>query len=148
MKITICGSVAFIKEMEIEAEKLEALGHEVKFPPTTKSGQNGEPIPTLEYYKYKKEAAGKSDHWIWKTHDDPIRAHFNKVAWSDAILVLNFDKNGVSNYIGPNTLMEMGLAFYLNKKIYLLNPIPNVPWYEEIIGMKPICINGDYSELK
>jgi hypothetical protein len=147
MKITICGSVAFIDNMERVAGELEALGHEVKFPPTTKPGEHDEPIPTLEYYKFKKEAVGNPDHWVWKKHDEPIRAHFEKVAWSDAILVLNYEKNNIPNYIGPNTLMEMGLSFYLKKPIYLLNEIPAVAWYEEIIGMKPVVIHQNYENI-
>jgi len=34
MKITICGSIAFYKEMEEVKEQLEKLGHEVKLPPS------------------------------------------------------------------------------------------------------------------
>ncbi len=147
MKITICGSTAFIGEMEKVAGELETLGHEVKFPPVTKNGEHGEEIPTAQYYQHKKEAAGNPDHWIWKHHDEPIRDHFEKVAWSDAILVVNYDKNDIAGYVGPNTLMEMGLAFHLRKPIYLLNPIPNVAWYEEIMGMGPVVIEGDLKKI-
>ena len=44
--------------------------------------------------------------------------------------------------------MEMGVAFYLHKKIFLLNPIPEISYREEILGMKPIIINGDLSLIK
>ena len=148
MKITICGSTAFINEMEKVSNELTTLGHEVKFPPMMKFDEHNNPIPTAEYYKYKKEAAGKPDHWIWKRHDEPIRDHFEKVAWSDAVLILNYDKNNIANYVGPNTLMEMGLAFFLKKPIYLLNPIPDVAWFEEITGMHPIVIDGNLENIK
>jgi hypothetical protein len=147
MKITICGSVAFINEMVAVARELEVLGHEVKLPPTTKTGEFGQEISVLEYYRHKKEAAGKPTHWIWKMHDEPIRTHFDKVAWSDAILVLNYEKNDVPGYVGPNTLMEMGVAFYLHKPIFLLNPIPNLPHEEEIRGLKPTLLNGDLKAI-
>ncbi len=134
-------------DMEAMAKVLVAMGHEAQYPPVTKTGSNGECIPTHEYYAYKKELVGDPSAWIWKQHDQPIRDHFNKVAWSDAILVANHDKKGIMGYVGPNTLMEMGLAFYLNKPIYLLNPIPDVPWREEILGMKPVVLEGDLQRL-
>ncbi len=58
-------------------------------------------------------------------------------------------KNGVLNYVGANTLLEMGLAFYLKKPIFLLNPIPEgVGYVEEMKGLHPIVINGDLKLIK
>ena len=76
-----------------------------------------------------------------------MRTHFKKVEWSDVVLILNYDKNNIINYIGANTLLEMGLAFHINKPIYLLNPIPEISYKEEILGMKPMVLNGDLSTL-
>src|SRR3990167_4358313 len=106
MKIVICGSVAFINEMIKVGQELESLGHEVKMPPTAEPGEHGQPIPILEYYRHKKEALNNPGHWIWKRHNEPIRTHFDKITWGDAILVLNYEKNGMPGYVGPNTLME------------------------------------------
>jgi hypothetical protein len=145
MKITICGSTAFIDEMEVVSKQLEALGHEVKLPPVKVINSDGKEFHTRDYYKLKKTMP--KDESFWLEHTQRIKNHFNKVEWSEAILVTNYDKNGVANYIGPNTLMEMGLAFHLNKKIYLLNPIPDTPWKEEILGMRPIVINNDLTFL-
>ena len=44
--------------------------------------------------------------------------------------------------------MEMGLALYLKKPIYLLNEIPQMSHTEEILGMKPIVINGVLENIK
>lgn len=148
MKITICGSVIFINEMVEVAQELEKLGHKVKMPPTTEPGEDGHPISVLEYYRNKKEAIGNPNHWIWKRHNEPIRNHFDKITWSDVILVLNYEKNTIQGYIGPNTLMEMGVAFYLHKPIFLLNPIPELPHTEEIRGLKPTILNGDLSLIE
>lgn len=139
MKITICGSTAFIKEMEELTGKLEALGYQVQMPPVKFIDGSGKEWHTSDYYKYKKTNPF-SDREFIKNHSQRIRDHFNKVEWADAILVTNFDKNNIAGYIGPNTLMEMGLAFHLRKKIFLLNPIPEVAWKEEIVGMKPVVI--------
>jgi hypothetical protein len=64
------------------------------------------------------------------------------------VLILNYSKKEIANYIGANTLIEMGLAFYLHKKIFLLNPIPEISYKEEILAMKPIVINGDLNKIE
>jgi hypothetical protein len=72
-----------------------------------------------------------------------MRGHFDKVADGDSILVLNYMKHGVDNYIGGNVLMEMSSAFYLHKPIYIMNDIPAKSAYlEEIIGMEPVVLHG------
>lgn len=71
-----------------------------------------------------------------------------KIKESDAILVLNYDKDGHENYIGPNTLLEMGIAYFLGKKIYLINPIPRFYCWEEVKAMKPLILNGDLAKIK
>lgn len=147
MIITLCGSIAFIDEMYRLKTELEGLGHKVLLPPNEVPGENGEMIPASEYYNHKKALQQKDDAWIWQNHTDRISGHFDKISKSDVILVTNYDKNNISNYIGPNTLMEMGLAFYLKKPIFLLNPIPEIAWKEEILGMKPVVINGDLKLL-
>ena len=147
MKITLCGSIAFIDEMADVKHQLEVLGHEVKMPPLEVPGPDGTPMPVKEYYALRKSS---TDHeaWVWDRKADAMSLHFDKVAWADVILVTNYDKRDVEGYIGPNTLMEMGLAFYLKKKIYLLNPVPYVAWREEILGMRPIVIASDFALLR
>lgn len=147
MTITLCGSIAVIDEMYRLKTELEGLGYKVLLPPNKVPGESGGLIPASEYYSQKKSLQKNDDAWIWRDHTDRIVEHFDKVTKSDVILVANYDKNNIKNYIGPNTLMEMGLAFYLQKKIYLLNPIPDIAWKEEIVGLKPIVINGDLKLL-
>lgn len=146
MKITICGSIAFHDEMLEVKEKLEALGYEVKLPPAEISDDSGKMISVKEYYAMRQTAAD-DDAWVWDRKEEAIKRHFDKVAWSDVILVLNHDKNDIVGYIGANTLMEMGLALHLGKKIYLLNPIPDISYKEEILGMKPEVIYGEFGKI-
>jgi len=146
MKITICGSIVFQDEVLSVKEKLEKLGHEVKLWPLQLKDERGKLISVKEYYKIRKIAAN-DEKWVWDRKAEAILDHFNKVAWSDAILVANYDKKDIKDYIGGNTLMEIGLAFFLKKKIYLLNQIPELPYKEEILGVKPIIINGDLSKI-
>lgn len=143
MRLTLCGSVAFVHEMDALRQELEMLGHEVKMPGLQKMGPDGVLIPTTEYYAHKKAAVNNPDHWIWKDHSQAIQDHYRKIEWSEAVVITNYNKNGVDNYIGPNTLIEMGVAFYLGKPIFLLNPVPQISCYEEIIGVKPILIDGN-----
>jgi len=147
MKITLCGSIAFYDEMTKIKEKLEAAWHEVKLPPVEIEDENGKMIPIKKYYELRKKDSGNTK-WIWDRKEEAMRRHFNKVEWADAILVTNYDKKGVKGYIGGNTLMEMAVAFHLNKKIFLLNEIPEIDSKEEIIGVKPIVINGNLGEIK
>jgi nucleoside 2-deoxyribosyltransferase len=67
---------------------------------------------------------------------------------SDAVLICNFDKNGVENYIGGNTLMEIGFAYVNDKKIFLLNPIPEEMSYtDEIKAMVDNVLDDDLSKI-
>ena len=146
MKITICTSMAFVDEMLDVKKKLEELGHEVKVPPEKFVDDRGKEWDARDYYKFKKSQPFEDPVFL-NNHTNRIRLHFDKVEWCDAILVTNFDKNGIDGYIGPNSLMEMGVAFYLKKKIFLLNPIPDLAWKEEIIGMKPVVIDRDLTKV-
>ena len=141
MKITICGSIAFIDEMLAAQKELEAMGHEVKTPPTEIEGEDGVLMPVKEYYAIRK-ATMSTDGWIRERKEQAMRRHFDKVMWADAVLVLNHDKNGIAGYVGANTLMEMGLAFHHRKKIFLLHPIPDMDYQEEILGMSPVVLGG------
>ena len=57
------------------------------------------------------------------------------------------DKNKTKNYVGGNTLIEIGQAYVNNKKIFLLNPIPEVSYRAEIEAIDPIILNGDLSAI-
>ncbi len=84
-----------------------------------------------------------------KNNLDAIREFWNLMQGGEAILVMNLDKNGIKNYVGGNTLMEIGFAHVLGQKIFLLNPIPDMPYCKsEIEATKPIIINGNLSLIK
>jgi hypothetical protein len=88
----------------------------------------------------------KEEHQIWKS--EMMKMHEPKVKKNDAILVLNLDKNGVSNYIGGATFMEIVKAWELNKKIFLYNDITDNVFKDELIGINPKIINQDLSKIK
>jgi len=128
-------------------EKLGSMNHEVKIPPTNIKDENGNMIPVQKYYELRKQESN-DDSWIWDEKEKAMRNHFYKVVWSDAVLVLNYEKKGIKGYVGANTLHEIGLAFHLGKSIYFLNGIPEISYKEEILGMKPIILNRDLEKIR
>jgi nucleoside 2-deoxyribosyltransferase len=135
MKIAICGSMHFAKEMLRAKEQLEKMGHKTVLPE--------------DVYL----CLGKPDLNMDLKHcleTDIQKKCFDGVAESDAILVLNIDKNGIKNYIGGATLMEIGLAMHLNKKVFLLNPPPetkDLRYVHEVLLARPIILNGDLNKI-
>jgi hypothetical protein len=146
MKITICGSIAFYDQMLEVKRRLENSENEVKLPPNEVMDETGKMIPIAEFYNIRKEKTS-DESWVWQRKREAINMHFEKITWCDAILVLNYDKNEVANYIGGNTLMEMAVAMYLNKPIYLWQPVPEMSYREEILGMFPKVIDGDIRKI-
>ena len=133
MKIAICGSMSFGKEMVSVKEKLEKMGHIVILPENTHAYANG----TI-----------KIENKLEKMKLDVIRKYFHEIKEVDAILVLNYTKNGIENYVGGNSLIEMAFAHVLNKKIFLLNPIPKMNYSDEIESFFPVVLNGKIEGFK
>ncbi len=126
------------KMLEIKKE-LEAKGHEVfvsKF--------------IDEYTDPKMSERDKEKLTAFhKKEKDAIREFWKSIKKSDAILVLNYKRRGIENYIGGNTLMEIGFAHVLNKRIFLMNQIPDIEYYKsEIEAVKPTIINSDLTRIK
>jgi nucleoside 2-deoxyribosyltransferase len=138
MKIALCGSLTFHKQMRVLEKKLRQLGHVVLTP---------KGISMIEKEGYVKSKTIK-ERIAAEAKYDFIRGHLRKVEEADAILVANYDKNGVKNYVGGNTFLEVGYAYYLRKPIYFLNPVPEMIYTLELAAMKPIILNGDLTKLQ
>ncbi|MDD4990448.1 MAG: hypothetical protein PHW31_04045 [Candidatus Pacebacteria bacterium] len=139
MKIAICASISFTNKIKEVAEQLSKSGHSVDIPLSAKHIIGGD--WTLEEFENEKKKSG--DGAFRKILDDVIKHYFEVIKNSDAILVVNMDKKGIENYIGGNTLIEMAFAHVLDKKIFLLNPIPEISYKDEIMAMQPIILNGN-----
>lgn len=136
MKIAICGSMSFAEKMLEVKRILENHNHTALV-----SGFTNAYINKSE--KEKQTLVVKD-----KKEKDAIREFWDKIQQSDTIIVLNYEKNQIKNYIGGNTFLEIGFAHILKKKIFLLNPIPNISLYSsEIEAMKPIILNGDPDKI-
>jgi nucleoside 2-deoxyribosyltransferase len=136
MRITICGSMAFSAEMVQAKAALETVGHQVVLPQLAEEYAAGE-----RNMQANESLAAKREH-------DAIRTHYREIKASDAILVVNITKHDTENYIGGNSLMEIGFAYVLEKKIFLLNSIPTMSYTDEIVACDPIVLAGDYSQIQ
>lgn len=63
-----------------------------------------------------------------------------------AILAINRDKHGIHDYIGPNTFAEIAVAFAQQKRIFLLQGIPEV-YSDELIAWGAIALDGNLSKI-
>ena len=144
MKIYVLGSTAFMYEMVEVKNQLRALGYDGWIHTDYEALVRGEKQDALD-----RAGKSQSEHADVKRENDYLRVHYRHICESDAILVVNSEKDGVRNYIGGNVLIEMGQAYVNNKTIFLLNEIPtDMPYAAEIECMDPICLNGNLENIK
>lgn len=121
MKVFISTSATFYDRVDPVIKELESMGHEV-IPPNGFGGDVDENIIRTGYNRQ-----------VWK--EQMLRQDVKLVESCDAILVLNFEKNGQPNYVGASAFLELFKAFELNKKRFMLNPLPDSGYYDELLGM-------------
>ena len=142
LTIVLCASAAFYKHVNDLAAELTAAGLSVVVPKTAQlMAETGD----YDVSRYKT--------WFRNTDDyalkaDYMRTQFDKITHGDIVLVVNDEKNGDPNYIGANVLLEMSLAWYQDKPVYVLNDLPeSSPFEEEIKAFAPIVLHGDLIPL-
>ncbi len=135
MKIFIIASKSFYDKVPEVKKALEEKGHEITLP-------NSYDNPFLEEEIKKKSEA---EHASFKK--EMYELSEKTIRNCDAVLVLNFEKHGVKNYIGGATFLEMYNAFRFGKKIYIYNDIPLGYLRDEIAGFAPILLNGDLTTI-
>ncbi len=129
MKITLCSSATFFKKLRNIKKSLEEKGYEVL-------------LPSMEDFHHLDEDS------LAKIQHNLINEHFRKINQSQAIYVANYNKNQIAGYIGGNSLLEMGLAFYRKIPIFLLNDIPQqISYREELIALKPIVVGESWDKI-
>lgn len=144
MKIVICASIDLTPKIQEIKNELERKGHTTEIPLMTKKILAGE--VSLEEFLAVKSANGDGI-FRERAGEDLIKRYYNLIKVADAILVVNGDKKGIKNYIGGNTFLEMGFAYTMDKKIFLLNPIPDMAYRDELEAMKPIILDNDLSKI-
>lgn len=134
MKICICCSLSFTKEVLALAKELEKQGFELLLPNSVMERSIEKPDFDPVQSKIKTGNANK---------------HIDKIKASDAVLVCNYTKNGIENYIGANTFLEIAAAHYFEKPIYALNPLTDQPYiHDEIHSFDIRVLNGDLNKIK
>lgn len=119
--IVLCGSMKVKNEILHISEELTKKGFNVQLPKECMEG------------KHKAIAS---------------RAHFKRIIAEEntIVLIVNAPKNGIENYIGPNSFAEIAFAFYFGKDIYLLNSIYK-PYEDELLAWNVKELNGNLDNL-
>ena len=119
--IVLCGSMRFKNEILKIGDRLKGLGFNVLLP---------------------EECINGDDKLI------ASRAHFNRIVNPNngVVLVVNATKNGIPNYIGPNTFAEIAFGFFHNKKVFLLNDI-YYSYDDELRSWNVICLKGNLNDI-
>jgi len=152
LKITFCGSSKTYTKSDADGtpsmeeiyNRLTAQGHICFLPKLP-----GKPFG-FDELEFEKEY-GREE--LLRIKPIVTLEHFKKIEASDAVLIVNHsrerDGKFIEGYFGSNTLMELAVAYYLRKKIYILKPFQeNHPHYEEIAKLDTIILNGDLSKIR
>lgn len=140
MKIAIIGSMKFANDMVLLQKNLNSLDHQAAIP-----------IGTEPHLKDKDFVEDLDANLKFCIENNVMRDNFDQVSKSDAVLVLNKRRNGIDGYIGISALLEMGIAHYYKKKIFLMYPTPHYKdarWAHEVAIMQPVVLNEDLTKIK
>jgi len=138
MKIFIAGSMSFALEIIKTRKDLEDMGFEADYAPDT-------------HDCFEKPHLKLNEDMDHCERTDIMKSCMDIQENCDAILLLNHPKDGTHGYNGSHSLIELGLAYYLKQKIFLLYPPPpkeTARYWVEVMHMKPIILNGDISKIK
>lgn len=105
-------------------------------------------LPELTRYQDIRDVQG-DDETFTRIKNRLTKENLQNVTNCDLLLILNYSHRGIENYIGGNSFMEMVIAFFLKKPIYLLNIIPEgMAYTEEIKSLYPVVVHSLSNLLK
>lgn len=138
MKILIGWSMSFADKMFEIQETLIKLGHTTIL------------SPGINFFIENPDAKMDFEQELQFCKETGImKKFFDEIAASEAVVFLNYDKKWISGYIGASVLMEIGIAYYLGKKIFLINPIDKSQWYAlEVLLTNPIILDWNLSKIQ
>lgn len=130
-RVVVCGSMAFAAQIRLIKDQLDTLNVRAVVPDDVDGDLKL--YDTGSYLAFKKAVSV---------------AHINKIKdpRTYAVLVANFDKNGIYGYVGANTFAEISVAFSSRKKIFLLSEVPS-QYADELTAWGAIALNGDIPRL-
>jgi hypothetical protein len=129
--VTICASMAHQSDWLDIADNLRSRGLSVAIP------EISEPVAWADL----------SDDDVAARKGRFVRQHLALISASRSILVCNYAKNEIDNYVGANTLMEMTAAYIWNIPIFLLNGTPMTSNRDEVLAMRPVFLHGNIDTL-
>ncbi len=130
--IAICGSMAFIDEMEQIALSLERLGCQALAPVREEHGLDWASLSRPEMISLKTSY---------------VDTHLGKIRRADAVLIANFQKHGTDGYVGPNTLMEAAFAYAVGIPVIFLHDPYGQANGLECMSISRGCVDGDVARV-
>jgi hypothetical protein len=130
--VVICCSISVSDKVLPIRDELERLGFNVVIP-----------LGVQQYIDNDYTHLSQTERAEHKKEMDLITRYYTIIKEGDCVLVVNPEKNGTLNYIGGNTFLEMGFAHVLGKPMYVLNPLPEVSYKDELEAMNLKILNGD-----
>lgn len=130
-RIVLCGSMTFFADMVRIQEHFDRLRI-----PTSLPDVEDERVVAMsadEYERFKRRVS---------------LAHLRRVRrrLTIGILVLNLDKRGVPDYIGPSTFAEIAMATAFSKRVYLLGRYPEL-YADELAAWGVVALDGRLDRL-
>lgn len=129
--IVICGSMMFFDKMISCQKELQQLGINSTIPK-----EESDAILNYSEEEFRLFKRKVSNSYLRKIRDK------NTIA----VLIINETKNGIPNYIGANTLVELAMAFMWNRRIFIYNDIYE-PLADELLAWNSICLKGDLTRI-
>ena len=130
-RIVICGSMSSHSQMLEQIRILRRQGV-----PSIAPDADTDP-----HFILTEEAAQESKRRASMRHIRRIRDRN-----TFGILVMNLDKHGIYNYVGPNAFAEIAIAFAHYKRIFLYQGIPDF-YREELVAWQAVPLFGKLSQL-
>ncbi|MEI7497855.1 MAG: hypothetical protein WCK11_01055 [Candidatus Falkowbacteria bacterium] len=132
----------FAKEMYLAKDDLEQMKYEVVLPSDIDDCIANPNLKTSFEGNFEDELRHCLDRNL-------LREGFDKIEKCDATLFVNYPKNEIQGYMGASSLMELAIAFFLHKKIFLLYPVDRQQKYAlEVELTKPLDLNGDINNIQ
>ncbi len=140
--VAICSSISFYQQVVDIKNQLLSLNLNPKIPQLASLMEQNQDF-NVKAYQHSFYAGDPV-----KTRQKIVRQELIRVGESDSVLVINHTKHKLKGYIGGNVLMEMGLAFYQHKPIFVLNtPSPKLPLIDEVLAMNPHILKNNLKQI-
>lgn len=129
--VVVCGSMTHFANMHRLSDELRDEDVLAELPDA-----EGEDVISLNENHYRRFVRRAT-----LTHLKRVRSRR-----TFGILVANFDKHGIDDYIGPNTFAEIAAAAARGKRIFVLNDFPST--YRDLLGAwRAVPLHGRLDQL-